>query len=341
MSDPAIVRGIDAVTPKFIVDWMTPSTENGKRAVMTYASLYAAIVIISIVLMIFSLVVSLITGKKSGFESFGSLVSAPPLNNDVQSAVMTASLLGFKSIKDNFSGAPTDIGPGCGDNSADMNYAMNIIQQRNPSALNSPFWGGYYKLLYNYVLLKNAANADSTLASDANNAFDLLREYEEQTGFNPLQINMQKITETGNQVVSQSANVVADVLPGQATAGFARTRFDTTARSGVGGFANKRDRFDATSRSRVGGFRSGRYAGVGAVDDSNTSAAAVIAGASSKVGMIGPLNIGGNGNGAQHYYQPTNPMSGYPTQTMSNGSGLTIASYHDDDTYHNMLLAGK
>jgi hypothetical protein len=54
---------INKITPEPLIKLFAPETEQGKKAVLAYASLYAAIVIISIIVMIYKIIFS------EGFKS--------------------------------------------------------------------------------------------------------------------------------------------------------------------------------------------------------------------------------------------------------------------------------
>jgi hypothetical protein len=77
---------INKITPDPLINLFAPETEQGKKAVLAYASLYAAIVIISIIIMIYKIIFS------EGFKSKKKpkpVVSAPVASAPVASAPIT------------------------------------------------------------------------------------------------------------------------------------------------------------------------------------------------------------------------------------------------------------
>jgi len=318
----------------WVVSSLSPAEATG--GIATNFALLNAYVIVVILLCIISWIVS---------KSRENLTAAPTTTMPQSIALMPGV---GQSIPEGFYGAPVDIGTECGDTSAEMNYAMNVINSNNPSAKNSPFWPEYYTLLSKYISLKNAANTDSTLSSWASNSFDDLKEFEERTGFNPLQQNyfdqlppgVKPVIASG--LVSTSLPTTVDTIAA-AEAGAAVNPATGTFINTVKGNRAKVGGFVAGTRSKVGGFDVGKRSrfgcGVGGFAANNQSgqsgSAALML--TDPATYVPPMYNGGTDqSGTETAYQKAGVRNN-SSQSMSNGSGITSAAWLADPNYQRML----
>lgn len=319
-----------------VVASLAPDNASGQSAA-NFAWLNAYVIVV-ILLFIFTW----------AFSSMREGMKSPPSYLGGSQAVYTGTGVG-PSLRESeaFYGAPVNIGIECGDTSAEMNYAMNVINQNNPSAKNSPFWPEYYALLSKYISLKVAANEDSTLSSWASNSFDDLKEFEAKTGFNPLQQNYFDQLPPGVQpVVISTPSIASTVTATDAVnTGDAFVTNIPGSRSRVGGFTTN----IPSSRSRVGGFNVGkplrfstRVGGfeIGKPLRFNSSPGDPQVGASAQkltALQISPQYLGGTDSSAtQQQWATAGPVAG-ASQSVSTGSVYNYSSVVPEDGYQKML----
>lgn len=259
---------------------------------------------------------------------------------------LCASQLGFNSIRDGFAnmGTPTPDDPSCIDTSADMNYALTIIKQNNPTARNSPYWAQYYDLLNSFIAWKKLANEDSTQSARAQEAFDMLKQFEEQTGFNPLQTNPLSM-----DVISPPVSVVPSGAPAAVQMAAAPASSFVGGRSRVGGFAGGRSKVGgfAGGRSRIGGFvaprerfvapRMARFDGDAAMMGSNQAGSSAMVIATQP--PVPALNPGMGGGNQLIGGVPSNTNNiGVASVSGTLGPATNSMAWQSDDSLHSKIL---